>query len=397
MRGIVGSICGALMFGAVSIAHAQQLPGVSDTEIRIGNINPYTGPAAAWSDLGRTFTAYFQMINDLGGINGRLVNFISYDDAFSPPRTIEQARRLVERDDVLLIFQPLGAQTNLAIRDYMNEMAVPQLFMANGLSQFDDPDNFPWSMRWNPNFASEARLFAEHINQTFSAGTVGVLYQNDETGQEFLGTFVDQLDDRFEVVSQPYNVTDPSIDAQVAALQSEGAEIFLNVAITRFATQAIRRAAELQWTPYHLIWSISSGIDEVFEPAGIENAVGIVSSRYLKDVADPSVAGDRDVREFQWFWNNYYLGTGKPGFEVYAFAVAAALVEVLRRCGDNLSRENVMLQASSLTNLELPLLLPGITVNTSPSDYSPIEQFRLSRFDGTTFVNFGPLINTADD
>lgn len=395
-------VSAAIWFGAslaaADFANGQELPGVTDTEIRIGHILPYTGPAAAWGPIGTTIAAYFRMINDLGGINGRSVVFISYDDGFSTPRTVEAARRLVERDDVLLIFQSAGVQQNLAIRDYLNELGVPQLFMANSATVFDDPVNYPWSMRWNPTSTSEAKAFADHILAEFVEARIGVLYENDEWSREYLQALTERLNGRFEIVSQIYDITDPTVDAQVLALQAAGVDVFLNFAGPRFAAQAIQRAAEIQWHPYHIIASVSSGIEQTFLPAGFENAVGIVSLRYQKDTSDPANRNDPDVAEFQWFWENYNPGTGEQGIvEVYAFSVAAALVSVLRRCGDDLSRANVMRQATNLVALEVPLLLPGITVNTSPTDYAPLEQFRMSRFDGVSFVNFGPLIDTAND
>jgi branched-chain amino acid transport system substrate-binding protein len=375
---------------------AQPLPGVSDSEIRIGNLVPYSGPAAAYGDLGRVHAAFFAMVNDLGGINGRRVTLLSNDDGYSPPRTLEQARRLVERDDVLLIFQSLGTPTNLAIRDYMNEMGVPQLFMATGSPVFDDPVNYPWTMRWNPSFESEARVYADYILETFEQATIGVLYQNDDSGRSAVAVLAESIAGRFPIVSQPYDQTDPTVDAQVAALQAAGVTVFVNLAIGRFAAQSIRRAAELQWRPHHILYSGSASIAETFMPAGLENAVGIITTRHSIDPADPAFADHPGRAEFVWFMENYLPGRQYTVLEAYAYNVASALVEVLRRCGNDLSRADVMEHAANLTDLALPMLIPGITVNTSPTDYAPIEAFQMARFDGNSFVPFGAIIDTAN-
>jgi branched-chain amino acid transport system substrate-binding protein len=393
--GLAGVAVG--LFSAPIAVFGQPLPGVTDTEIRIGNILPYTGPAAAWGELGPVYAAFFDMINDAGGINGRQVTFISNDDGFSPPRTLEQARRLVERDDVLLIFQSLGTPTNLAIREYMHEQGVPQLFIASGSLAFDDPQNYPWAMRWNHSFESEAVAFADHILSEFSEAKIGVLYRNDDSGRRALAVLSEQMGAAFEIVAQPYNDTDPTVDAQIAVLQAEGVDVFVNLALASYATQAIRRAAELQWRPYHLIYSGSASIAEIFEPAGIENAIDIVTVRHTIDPADPAFANHPGVVEFLRFMEDYGPDGQASVLDAYAYNVATALAEVLRRCGDDLSRENVMAQAASLSQTELPMLIPGVTIDTSPSDYAPIEAFQMARFDGRSFVLFGPIIEAELD
>lgn len=386
------SLCLAAPIGAA----AQQMPGISDTEIRIGNINPYTGPAAAYGTIGRTLEAFFDMINDQGGINGRLVRFISYDDGYNPTRTLEQARRLVENDDVLLIFQSLGIPPNLAIRDYMNEVGVPQLFMAAGAWLFDDPTAYPWTMPWTPSVESEMVVFADHIAETFAEATVGVLYLNDAFGQQGLAALTGNLGSRYEVIAQPVDVGEPTVDAQIAAFRAAGADVLVNMAGIRAAILTIRRLAELQWQPYHMVNSAAASIESTFRPAGIEDAIGIITVRYSKDPGNQAFADDPGLHEFLSFWESYGQGSERPGvFESYAFNVASALVEVLRRCGDDLSRENVMRQAASLTNLELPMLVPGVTVTTDSDDFAPIEQFRLSLFDGEAFVYFGEVMDAA--
>ncbi len=392
--GVAGVVAGVLALAWP--AGGQPLPGVSDTEIRIGNIVPYSGPAAAYGDLGRVHAAFFAMVNDLGGINGRRVTLISNDDGYSPPRTLEQARRLVERDDVLLIFQSLGTPTNLAIRDYMNEMGVPQLFIATGSPVFDDPSDYPWTMRWNPSFESEALVYADYILATFEQATIGVLYQNDDSGRSALAVLADRISGRFPIVSQPFDQSDPTVDAQITALRASGVDVFVNLSIGRFAAQSIQRAAELQWRPHHILYSGSASIAETFVPAGVENAVGIVTTRHSIDPADPAFADHPGRAEFVWFMENYLPDRQYTVLEAYAYNVASALVEVLRRCGDDLNRANVMEHAANLTALELPMLIPGITVNTSPTDYAPVEALQMARFDGNSFVPFGAIIDTSN-
>ena len=297
---------------------------------------------------------------------------------------------------MLLVFQSLGTPTNLAIRDYMNASRVPQLFMATGSPAFDDPENFPWTMRWNHSVEAEAHVYADYILATFSDATIGVLYQNDESGQGALAALREGIAGRFEIIAQPYNIGDPTVDAQIAALQAAGADVFVNMSIASYASQSIRRAAELRWQPYHLLYSGSASIAEVLEPAGLDNAIGIVSLQNSIDLADPGFAEHPGLAEFVWFIENSGPRDEYGVLEAYAYNVASALVEVLRRCGDDLSRENVMRQAANLADLELPMLMPGVTVDTSSTDYAPIEQFRIARFDGRSFVPFGALLDSEN-
>lgn len=374
-----------LGFGLATAAAGQELPGVTDNEIRVGNISPYTGPAAAFSTIARVQAAFFEMVNDSGGVNGRSIRFISYDDAYTPPRTLEQARRLVEADDVLLIFQSLGTGPNLAIRGYLNDAGVPQLFIATGATFFDDPTRYPWTMPFTPSYRAEAVVYANHIIATFPDAVVGILYQDDDFGRDYLDAITAAIGESMPIVSQPYAVSDSNVDAQIAALKDAGATVLVSAASIRTAAQAIRRAAELAWAPQHYIASVSAGIEDTLEPAGLENAIGVITARYVMDPT--TYADDPEMLAFLSFFEAYDPGTGEPGsLEVYAYAAASALVEVLRRCGDDLSRENVMNQAAHLTDLDLPLLLPGVLLTTSPEDYSPIEQLRLSQFDGTRYV-----------
>lgn len=377
----------SLLVAMPPYATGQELPGVSETEIRIGNTNPYTGPASSFGTIGRTLSAFFDMINDNGGINGRQITYISYDDSYSPPRTLEQARRLVEADDVLLVFQSLGTGPNLAIRDYLNDAGVPQLFVGSGATFFDDPQNFPWTMPFTPSYRAEATVIANYILNAFPEAVVGVLYQDDDFGRDYLAAIYAAFAGRLRVVSQPYAVGDATVDSQIIALRDAGASVLVSAASIRSAAQAIRRTAEIGWSPNHFVASVSSGIEDTLTPAGLDNAVGVMTTRYLMDPADPAFSSDPEMLEFLSFFERYDPGTGEPGaVEVYAYAAAWALVEVLRRCGDDLSRGNVIRQAAGLVDVDLPLLLPGVLVETSSNDYSPIEQLRLSRFDGQSYV-----------
>lgn len=374
-----------------------QTPGVTPTEIRIGNSVPYTGPAAAYGTFGRTLDAFFSMINDQGGINGRLIRFISYDDGYSPPRALEQARRLVERDDVLLMFDNIGTGTNLAIRDYLNEAGVPHLFLAAGAETFDDPAAYPWTMRWNGGYRAEGEVYARYIAATHPGARIGVLYQNDAFGLDYLNGLRDGLDPRWEIEALPYEPGDANVDAQVAQLAAVGAEVFVMFALPRVTAQAIARAAEIGWRPRQIQGNVSASVPDVMIPAGVENGIGNVTAVYTKDPGYSGWAGSPDIVLFHAFMEQYFPeGDPRGVFESSAYAAGWALVEVLRRCGDNLSRENVLRQAESFRDFVVPNLLPGIVLNTSPTDHAPIEQFFLARFDGVAFVPFGNLIDLGN-
>ncbi len=370
-------------------------PGATDTEIKIGNINPYSGPASAYGMIGRTIAAYFAKVNAEGGINGRKVDFISYDDGYSPPKTVEQARKLVESDEVLLIFQSLGTAHNTAIERYMNSKGVPQLFVATGATKFGDPKNFPWTMGWQPNYQSEGRIYAKYLIEHHPNGKIGVLYQNDDYGKDYLKGIKDGLQGKIAVVSeQPYETTDPTINSQIISLQASGADILFNVATPKFAAQAIRKVAELDWHPLHLLNNVSNSVGSVLQPAGLENAKDIVSTHYIKDPTDPTWKDDQGFKDWQAFMEKYFPdGDRTSSFTVYGYAVAHTMVHVLKQCGDDLTRANVMKQAASLKDLSNPMLLPGITINTSPTDYFPIEQMRMMRFSGERWELFGPVLS----
>jgi branched-chain amino acid transport system substrate-binding protein len=385
--------------GRLAFAQKMHGPGVSSNEVKIGNILPYSGPLSAYGMLGKTQARFFDMINRQGGINGRRVNFISYDDAYSTPKTVEQARKLVESDQVLLIFNSLGTPTNAAIHKYMNQNKVPHLFLASGAAKWGDPKNFPWTMGWGPNYQSEGRVYAAHILENHANGKIAILYQNDDYGKDYLKGLADGLADRAKamiVATAGYEAADPTVDSQVVTLKSSGADIFINIASPKFAAQAIRKVAALDWNPTHIVNGISRSVAAVLKPAGLENAKGILCAAYLKDPTDAALNEDPGKREWSDFMDEYFPEGDKTDSNTVAgYSVAQTLVQVLKQCGDDLSRENVMKQASGLHQLSLPMLLPGITINTGPADYFPIEQMQMVRFTGEYWERFGPLITGA--
>jgi branched-chain amino acid transport system substrate-binding protein len=371
--------------------------GATDTEIKIGNIMPYSGPLSAYGVIGLTEAAYFRKINAEGGINGRKINFISYDDNFSPPKTVEQARKLVESDEVLLIFQSLGTPTNTAIQRYMNVKKVPQLFVATGATKWNDPQNFPWTMGWQPNYQDEARIYAKYILKEKPDARIAVLYQNDDFGKDYLKGLKDGLGDKAAsliIDEDAYDVTEPTIDSHVIRMRSLNADVFVNIAAPKFAAQAIRRAAEIGWKPLHLLTNVSASVGVVMKPAGLDASQGIISSTYIKDPTDPQWKNDLGMKAWNEFLDKYYPNANRAdGAIIYGYSVAQTLVHVLQACGDNLTRENVMKQAASLRDLELGGLLPGIKINTSRTDFAPISQVQMMRFKGETWERFGDIID----
>jgi branched-chain amino acid transport system substrate-binding protein len=382
---------------SLAAAEKKYDPGASDNEIKIGNIMPYSGPLSAYALIGRTEAAFFTKINAEGGINGRKINFITYDDAFSPPKTVEQARKLVESDEVLLIFQSLGTPTNNAIRQYMNLKKVPQLFVASGATQFGERKSFPWTMGWQPTYQTEGRVYADYILQNLPKGRIGILYQNDDSGRDYVKGLKDGLGaeaaKRMIVAELPYDPSEPTVDSQVVTLKTVGADIFFNETSPKFAAQAIRKAAEIGWKPVQFLASVSNSVGSVLRPAGLENAKGILSTNYLKDPTDPTWKEDPAIKEWTAFMDKYFPeGDRTSTFTVYGYLAAQTMVQVLKQCGDELTRENVMRQAANLKGFELGLLLPGIKINTSPTDYFPIEQMQMSRFNGEHGELFGSVI-----
>ena len=398
MRHLNYRLLATLAFGlavAASPAVAQKKydPGASDTEIKIGNINPYSGPASAYGTIGKTIGAYFNKINAEGGINGRKINYITYDDGYSPPKAVEQARKLVESDEVFLIFQSLGTPSNSAIQRYMNQKKVPQLFVATGATKWGDPKNFPWTMGWQPNYQSEGRVLAKYLLEKHPNGKIGILYQNDDYGKDYVKGLKDGLAGKIKVVAElPYEPADPTIDSQIVNLKASGADIFFNVTTPKFAAQAIRKSAEIGWKPVHLLNSVSASVGSVLKPAGLEASQGILTTSYLKDPTDPQWKNDPAMKEWVVFMDKYYPEGDKTStFTAYGYMVAQTLVQVLKQSGNELTRANVMKQAANLKNFELGLLLPGIKINTSASDFFPIEQMQLAQFKGQAFELFGPV------
>jgi branched-chain amino acid transport system substrate-binding protein len=380
-----------------AMAQKQYDPGATDTEIKIGNINPYSGPASAYGLIGKTIAAYFNKVNAEGGINGRKVNFITYDDAYSPPKAVEQARKLVESDEVLLIFQSLGTPSNSAIQKYMNAKKVPQLFVATGATKWGDPKHFPWTMGWQPPYQSEGRIYAKYLLEKYPNAKIGILYQNDDYGKDYVKGMKDGLGAKAAsmiVSEQPYETSDPTVDSQIVNLKASGADVFFNVTTPKFAAQAIKKAAEIGWKPLHLLNNVSQSVGGVLKPAGLDNSKDILSTYYLKDPTDPTWKDDAGYKEWLAFMDKYFPdGDKTSSFTAYGYTAAQTLVQVLKQCGDNLTRENVMKQAANLKNLELGMLLPGIKINTSPTDFYPIKQMQMQQFTGDRWELIGTVMS----
>lgn len=369
-------------------------PGVGDTEIKVGNIMPYSGPASAFSLVGKTIGAYFDKLNADGGINGRKIKFISYDDGYSPPKTVERARKLVEDDGVLLIFASLGTAPNNAIRKYMNAKKVPQLFVFAGASEFGDPKRFPWTMGWQPTYQNEARVYAKFLLEHEPHGKIGILSQNDDLGKDYVAGLKDGLEGKMPIIAEVvYETTDPTVDSQIVTLKTSGADILLNASTPKFAAQAIKKMVEIGWKPVHLLIRPSNSIGSVLKPTGLQNANGILSSGFIKDPTDSSWNDDDGVKAWSFFMDQHFPGGDRNNsYTVLGYSVAQTFVQVLRQCGDDLTRENLMRQAANLKSVELGMLLPGITVNTSPEDYYPIKQMQMMRFNGARWERFGTII-----
>lgn len=371
--------------------------GASDTEIKIGNIMPYSGPASAYAAIGKAEESYFNKVNAEGGVNGRKIKFISYDDAYSPPKTVEQARKLVESDNVLLIFGSLGTSTNGAIRKYMNEKKVPQLFVASGASKWNDPKRYPWTMGWQPSYASEAKIYAKYIMKEKPDAKIGVLYQNDDFGKDYLNGLKDGLGAKASmiVMEESYDTSEPAIDEHVVKLKAAGADVFISIATPKFAAQAIKKVAEINWHPMHIISNVSTSVGGVIEPAGFEISQGILSASYIKDGSDPQWNADEGMKKFYNFIAQYNPKANKlDAGVVFGYAAAQTMTKVLQMCGDNLTRDNIMKQAASLKDFEPDTLLPGIKINTAPDNFAPIEQLQMMRFEGKTWELFGDIISS---
>jgi ABC-type branched-subunit amino acid transport system substrate-binding protein len=380
-----------------ALAQKKYDTGATDTEIKIGNIMPYSGPASAYGVIGKTEAAYFKMINDAGGINGRKINFISYDDGYSPPKTVEQARKLVESDDVLFIFNSLGTPPNSAIHKYMNAKKVPQLFVATGATKWNDPKDFPWTMGWQPSYQSETQIYAKYILKEKPDAKIAVLYQNDDYGKDYLKGLVDGLGAKAAsmiIAQESYETTEPTVDNHVVKLKASGADVFIDIATPKFAAQAIKKTAEIEWKPLHFLNNVSASVGSVLKPAGYENSQGIISAAYLKDASEPQWNNDPGMKEFDAFLEkNYPEGNRLDASTVVGYAVSQTLMQVLKQCGDDLTRENVMRQAANLKDFRVGLLLPGIKINTSPTDFAPISQLQLMKFKGEKWELFGDVIS----
>ena len=380
-----------------ALAQKKYDTGATDTEIKIGNIMPYSGPASAYGVIGKTEAAYFKKINDAGGINGRKINFISYDDGYSPPKTVEQARKLVESDEVLFIFNSLGTPPNSAIHKYMNAKKVPQLFVATGATKWNDPKDFPWTMGWQPNYQSESRIYAKYLLKEKPAAKIAVLYQNDDYGKDYLKGLKDGLGAKAAsmiIAEESFETTEPTVDSHIVRLKSTGADVFVNISTPKFAAQAIKKIAEIGWKPLHFLNNVSASVGSVIKPAGFENAQDIISAAYLKDVSDPQWDKDAGMKAFLDFLaKDFPEGNKLDGSVVVGYGVAQTLVQVLKQCGDNLTRENIMKQAASLKDFRTEVLLPGININTSPTDFAPISQLQLMKFKGDKWELFGDIIS----
>jgi branched-chain amino acid transport system substrate-binding protein len=370
-------------------------PGATDTEIRIGQTMPYSGPASAYGTIGKAEEAYFKKINEEGGINGRKINFITLDDGYSPPKAVEMVRRLVEQDEVLLVFQTLGTPSNTAIQKYLNVKKVPQLFVATGASKWNDAKGNPWTMGWQPNYQTEASIYAQHILKTIPNPKIAVLLQNDDFGKDYLKGFKDGLGDKTNLIvaEATYEVSDPTVDSQVAQLQGSGANVFINIATPKFAAQAIRKSYDIGWKATQYVTNVSISVASVLTPAGLDKSVGLISSNYGKDPTDPQWDKDPGMNEWRAFMKKYYPdGNLSDNSNVYGYGVARTLVQVLKQCGDNLTRENVMKQAASLKDFDTGVALPGIKINTSATDFAPIESVQLMKFNGKSWVMFGDVL-----
>ena len=389
--GLVGCV-----LASTAMADKKYDPGATDTEIKIGQTMPYSGPASAYGTIGRAEGAYFKMINEQGGINGRKINFISLDDGYSPPRTVEQVRKLVEEEQVLLLFQTLGTPPNSAIHKYVNTKKIPHLFVSTGATKWGDPEHFPWTMGWQPNYQNEAHIYAKYLLQNKPGAKIAVLYQNDDYGKDYLKGLHDGLEKQAEkmvVKEVSYEVTDPTVDSQIVTLQASGADTFFIFATPKFAAQAIRKAYDVDWKPMTFINNVSSSVATVLQPAGLEKSAGLITALYVKDPTDSQWENTQPMKNWlDWMKRYYPEGDIKDISNVFGYSVAQTLVQVLKQCADDLTRGNIMRQAANLRNFEIPMLLPGIKINTSPTDFYPVEQVQLARFDGKRWVLFGEVL-----
>jgi branched-chain amino acid transport system substrate-binding protein len=383
---------------SASSAYAQKKydTGATDTEIKIGQTVPFSGPASAYATIGKAQAAYINMINEQGGVNGRKINLIQYDDAYSPPKAVEQVRKLVESDEVLLTFQIIGTPSNAAVQKYLNTKKVPQLFAATGASKFTDPKNFPWTLGFNPNYFVEGRIYGQYILKEYPNAKVGVLYQNDDLGKDYLNGIKAGLGDKaatMVVAEASYEISDPTIDSQILKLKSAGVDLFFSASTPKFAAQAIKKNAELGWKPVHILDINATSVGAVMQPAGLDASKGVISVNYGKDPSDPTWKDDAGLKKYFDFMAKYYPdGDKNSSFNTYGYSTTQMLIYVLKQCGDDLTRDNVMKQATNLKNVQIDLALPGILGNTTPDDYRVNKQLQMMKFNGERWELFGPII-----
>jgi len=398
-RTILAAAPGALALAAVPARAAKQYgPGVTDTEIKIGNTGPYSGPLANASPIPLSMKAYFNKVNAEGGVNGRKINWITYDDGYSPPKTVEMTRKLVEDDQVFILAGPVGTPTNTAIWHYCNEKQVPQLFPATGATKWNDPKGHPWTMGFFISYQSEGRIYAAYILKNQPNAKIAVMYQDDDFGKDYLKGLVDGLGAKVSMIKAKatYETTDPTVDSQIIQLQASGCDVLVTVAIPKFGALVVRKMAEINWKPLHILNGIASSVGATLKPAGLENAKGIISDTSFKDPTDPQWRDDAGYKQWLAFLDKYYPDGDKTDNQtVYGFSIAQTTVQVLKQCGDNLTRENVMKQCASMHNFELPMLLPGVAINTSPTDFQMIKQAQMRRFNGERYIPFGPILSGA--
>jgi len=400
MKTIFQAAAAAVAVIALSVAPASAQKkydtGATDTEIKIGQTTPLSGPASAYATIGKTQAAYFKMINDQGGVNGRKINFIQYDDAYSPPKTVEQVRKLVESDEVLLTFQLIGTPPNAAVQKYLNQKKVPQLFAATGATRFTDPKNFPWTMGFNPNYQTEGRIYARYILKNYPNAKIGVLFQNDDLGRDYVTGLKAGLGDKAAkmIVSEAsYELADPTIDSQIVKMKSLGVDLVYDASTPKFAAQAIKKIADLDWKPVHILDINATSVGAVMKPAGLDNSKGVISVNYGKDPLDPTWKDDAGMKKYFEFMAKYYPeGDKDSSFNTYGYSTSQLLIHVLKACGDDLTRDNIMKQAASLKALQLDLSLPGVLVTTSPTDYRINKQLQMMKFNGERWELFGPII-----
>lgn len=387
----------ALSLACVSpsaLAQKRYDAGASDKEILIGHVGPYSGPASAYGNIGKAIAAYLEKVNAEGGVNGRRIKLLSLDDGYNPARTVEQVRKLVEQEEVLLAFNILGTPQNSAVHKYLNEKKVPQLFAASAAAKFGDPKNYPWTIGWGLSYQAEASIYARHLLETKPNGKIAILYQNDDFGKDYLKGIEDGLGDKAKsliVARASYEATDPTVDSQIVTLKASGADVFFNIASPKFAAQAIRKVAEIGWKPQHYLSIVSVSVGSVMTPAGLDNGVGVISSMFYKDPSDPQVQSGKEWEDYRAWTTKYLPGIDiKDSAYVYGYIATQALVQVLKQAGDNLTRANIMKEAANL-DMAIPMLLPGMRVKTGPDDFSPIEQAQLMRFNGKSWEMFGKI------